>query len=120
VETTYEPDKPVVTKVVMRHITEELDITDVLLYGTSPVFRYDPGQPLAFDVTVTNPEEAGRLFITSTKGSQMKYIEAFYNAETGGCFNGLSQEDKCGHNCSDGDDCQRCSSCECRCGIRQT
>ena len=88
VYTTYSSEEPVVKNAVMKYnqhspIAEELDITDVLTQGTSPVISYNPSYPMSFEITATNNEKIGRMFITSTKGSEMKYMEAFYDEKTG-------------------------------------
>ena len=86
VKTTYSSLKPVVSKVLFGyndHQDELMDITDVLTRGTSPVISFNPAYPISFEITATNNERIDRLFVTSTKGNIDKYIEAFYNAETG-------------------------------------
>ena len=86
VKTTYSSLKPVVKKVLFGyndHQDELMDITDVLTRGTSPVISFNPAYPISFEITATNNERIDRLFVTSTKGNIDKYIEAFYNAQTG-------------------------------------
>ena len=84
VKTTYSSLKPVVKTVLFRYNdTEELDITDVLTRGTSPVISFNPAYPTSFEITATNNERIDRVFVTSTKGNIDKHIEAFYNDKTG-------------------------------------
>ena len=88
VYTTYSSEEPVVKNAVMKYnqhssAAETLDVTDVLTQGTSPVISYNPSYPMSFEITATNNEKIGRMFITSTKGSEMKYMEAFYDEKTG-------------------------------------
>ena len=81
ITTVYSSIKPVVQKVVMRYSDSEMDITDVLEQGVSPVVSYNPEDSLAFEVTATHSEKIHRMFVTSTKGTAMKYIEAIYDAD---------------------------------------
>ena len=83
-KTVYAFEKPVVKQVIFgynQHAT--LDITDVLIRGVSPVVSFNPSYPTSYEITATNNEKIDRMFVTSTKGDKEKYIEAFYNAETG-------------------------------------
>ena len=82
ITTIYSSIKPVVQKVVMGYNSNsEMDITDVLNQGVSPVISYNPANSLTFKITATNNESIGRMFVTSTKGSTTKYIEAFYDSD---------------------------------------
>lgn len=83
-ETTivYSSVKPVVEKVVMEYNSDsEMDITDVLKQGITPVISYNPASSLTFKITATHGEKIYRMFVTSTKGSATKYIEAFYDPD---------------------------------------
>ncbi|SEK37311.1 Leucine rich repeat-containing protein, partial [Ruminococcus sp. YRD2003] len=86
VTTTYSVDKPAVTKVIFgfnNHTDSTMDITDVLTKGISPVLSYNPAYPLSFEITATNNQNIDRMFVTSTKGENIKYLEAFYNEKSG-------------------------------------
>ena len=85
ITTVYSSDKPVVQKVLMgfnNHSDAQMDITDVLTQGVSPVISYNPSYSLTFNITATYSEKIDKMFVTSTKGKTIKYIEAFYNADT--------------------------------------
>ena len=88
VKTIYSSEKPVVKRVVLHYnqhdvIDNTLDITDVFTKGTSPVISYNPAYKTSFEITATNNDSIDRVFVTSTKANSEKYIEAFYNEETG-------------------------------------
>ncbi len=86
VKTTYSVDKPAVTKVIFgfnNHTDSTMDITDVLTKRISPVLSYNPAYPLSFEITATNNQNIDRMFVTSTKGENIKYLEAFYNEKFG-------------------------------------
>ena len=84
VTTVYQADKPAVQQVVMSYGgNSSLDITNVLTEGVSPVISFNPANPLRFEVTVSNTDRVRRLFVTSDKGSEMKYLEASYDAAKG-------------------------------------
>ena len=87
VKTTYFTEKPVVTNVVFRYNqhsqhSQVLDITDVFLRGTSPVISYNPAYPVSYEIKASNSARISRMFVTSTKASGEKYLEAFYDKET--------------------------------------
>ncbi|SEH50582.1 Leucine rich repeat-containing protein [Ruminococcus flavefaciens] len=84
IKVEYSAGRPSVKKVVLKYGVhgnkfEELDITDVFTKGTSPVVIFQ--SDLGFDITTVNTDKIDRLFVTSQKGDDIKYIEAFYNAE---------------------------------------
>ena len=84
VKVTYRKGAPTVTSVLMYYKDDTdnpMDITAVFTEGKSPVFSYNPAYPLQFEIKMTNPETIGRLFITSKKGQDVRYMEAFYDAE---------------------------------------
>ena len=86
VTTTYEVEKPAVQKVMMyfnSDFSKVLDITNVLTEGVSPAVSYNPAYQMKFEVEVSNPERVDRLFVTSEKGSEMKYMEAAYDEKSG-------------------------------------
>ncbi|MBQ8959896.1 MAG: leucine-rich repeat protein [Ruminococcus sp.] len=86
VTTTYEEERPAVKKVVMYyndHKNNFLDITNVLTEGVSPVISYNPAYPLKFEIEVSNPDKVQRLFVTSDKGSEARYLEASYDEASG-------------------------------------
>ena len=56
-------------------------ITNVLNQGISPVISYNPAYPLTFKITATHSEKIYRMFVTSTKGTATKYMEAFYDSD---------------------------------------
>ena len=62
-------------------ITDRKDITDVFLSGASPVISFNPHYPLQFFMKISNSQAIDKVYVTSTRGSDMKYMEAFYNAE---------------------------------------
>ena len=81
---TYRKNAPTVQLVTLFHNKYEdegLDITDVFTEGRSPVISYNPSRAMQFTVKTTNPELIDRLFVTSTKGQDVQYMEAFYDAE---------------------------------------
>lgn len=80
----YSAGRPSVKKVILKYgvhgnKNEELDITDVFTKGTTPVVVFQ--SDLGFDITTVNTDKIDRLFVTSQKGDDIKYIEAYYNAE---------------------------------------
>lgn len=84
IKVEYSAGRPSVKKVVFKYGVhgnkyEELDITDVFTKGTTPVVEYHSN--LGFDITTVNTDQIDRLFVTSQKGNDIKYIEAFYNPE---------------------------------------
>ncbi len=88
VTTVYSAEKPVVKKVVFNYNqhsdnVQTLDITDVFTRGTSPVISFNPAYRLSFEITATNNDRIDRMFVISTKANSERYIEAFYNRETG-------------------------------------
>jgi hypothetical protein len=85
IKVEYSAGKPSVKKVILKYSLnsnkyEELDITDVFTKGATPVVVYHRVN-LCFDITTINTDQIDRLFVTSRKGDDIKYIEAFYNAE---------------------------------------
>ena len=84
VKTTYSADKPVVNNIVMRYNGDrETDITHVLKEGASPVVSFNPKKELGFEVDISNSDGIGKVYITSTRGAETKYIEANYDPDTG-------------------------------------
>ncbi|MBR6717383.1 MAG: leucine-rich repeat protein, partial [Oscillospiraceae bacterium] len=84
VAVTYSKNAPTVQNVWMNyngHAGKDMDITAVLLEGKSPVISYNPAYPLRFTVKAANSELIDRMFVTSTKGDDIRYLEAFYDAE---------------------------------------
>ncbi|MBP3761996.1 MAG: leucine-rich repeat protein, partial [Ruminococcus sp.] len=82
VYTLYDTSKPAVKNIVMKYNgTESLDVTDVFMDGASPVISLLSGEPINFSVKTTNSKNVYRMFVTSTKGDEVKYLEAFYNKE---------------------------------------
>lgn len=82
ITTVYQSEKPTVQNVVMYYNKEkQIDITNVLTEGASPLISYNPAKPLRFELKVTNTDRIDRLFVTSEKGTEMKYIEATYDAK---------------------------------------
>ena len=88
VTTTYSDKKPVVQQVIFKYnqhsdIQDELDITDVLTSGYSPVVSFNPTYPMQFDITASHSDKIEKMLVTSTKGREVKYMEAFYQEDTG-------------------------------------
>ena len=80
INTTYQSDKPAVQNVTMYYNSDkQADITNVLTEGVSPIISFNPSKPLRFEIKVTNTDRIDRLFVTSEKGSELKYIEASYD-----------------------------------------
>lgn len=87
IKVEYSAGKPSVKKVVLKYKNgrdkyEEINITDVFTKGATPVVVYHRVN-LCFDITTVNTDQIDRLFVTSQKGNDIKYIEAYYNAEKG-------------------------------------
>ena len=84
IEVVWEETEPVVTKVDMyfnSRMDTPLDITSVFTEGASPVASYLPYHPFRFEIDASNSDRIHRLFVTSTKGEEIKSIEAFYDAQ---------------------------------------
>ena len=76
--------KPVVTEVDFSYNSSQTkDVTDVFTKGASPVITFNPSYPVSFEIEATNSDRIDRMFVTSTKGSETDYVEAFYNKESG-------------------------------------
>ena len=87
IKVEYSAGKPSIKKVVLKYKNgrdkyEEINITDVFTKGATPVVVYHRVN-LCFDITTVNTDQIDRLFVTSQKGNDIKYIEAYYNAEKG-------------------------------------
>ena len=83
VYTLYDTGKPTVKKVTMHYNnTESLDVTDVFTEGVSPVISLVSGAPVNFTIETANSRNIYRMFVTSTKGNEVKYLEAFYDRKT--------------------------------------
>ena len=83
VYTLYDTKKPAVKKITMHYNdTETLDVTNVFTDGASPVISLLSGTPVNFSIKATNSKNIYRMFVTSTKGDDVKYLEAFYNKNT--------------------------------------
>ena len=82
IKVTYSSGKPVVKKVLFSyndHKEELDDITDVFKKGISPVKSINPAYPVGFQVYATNNDKIDKMFVTSTKVTNMKYMELFYD-----------------------------------------
>ena len=64
-------------------VSERIDITNVFQYGYSPVISYNPEYPFRFEVTATNNQNIAKMYVTSTKGEEVRYLEATYYPNTG-------------------------------------
>ena len=82
IEVKYASEKPVITNVDFfynDHKDNSLNITDVFTQGVKPVISFNPSCPIEFRISATNSDQIGRMFVTSTKGNSIKYIEAYYD-----------------------------------------
>ena len=84
VTVTYRKEAPVVESVWLvynNHRNSRKDITDIFVSGTSPVISFLPSAPLQFIIKMSNSQAIDKLYVTSTKGSEVKAMEAKYDPE---------------------------------------
>ena len=85
IQTKYTLESPVVesaTLIYNKHEYVSEDITDVFTQGTSPAFYFNPAYPFVFEIKASHTDKIDKMFVSSTKGNQMKYIEALWNEES--------------------------------------
>ncbi len=78
----YSATKPIVTKVFMslnNHTDSEYDITNIFTESAKPVISINPAYPVGFEIQMDNADHAERVIVTSTKGTDVKTLEAHWN-----------------------------------------
>ena len=79
---TYSPEKPMVESVYMRYNgNNSVDITNIFTEGATPYFSINPSYPFEFEVKTSYPDKIRALYVTSTKGRDKKFVEAYYSIE---------------------------------------
>ena len=81
VSVTYDLSAPVLEELLMYYSNQVIDLTDP--QKTRTVITFGPNNSYTYRVKMTNPEMISRLYVTSTRNGQPKYIEAVYNEKTG-------------------------------------
>ena len=85
VAVVYRMGEPEITGFIMSYnehnVIKECDLLNS--NGIKPVVYFLPGTQFDFQVTFTNPEAVDKVYITSTRNQEKKYLEATYNEETG-------------------------------------
>ena len=81
----YRVGEPVLTGFVMSYNEHSVIKNCDLLNsnGIKPVVYFLPGTQFDFRVTFTNPDAVDKVYITSTRNQEKKYLEATYDEETG-------------------------------------
>ena len=65
----------------MTYYNRVVDLMDPDAHKT--VITFNPNYDYSFRVKVSNPSMVSTLYVTSTRNGQVKYLEAFYDEETG-------------------------------------
>jgi len=81
IKTTYIKDSPLLKSADFSdsHFRTSHDITTVFTEGKSPVIVTYIGSSFSFRMKMANSDKIKHLYLTSTKGGEMKYIEAEYD-----------------------------------------
>ena len=81
----YRPGAAAVTGFIMKYNEhDEIKSCDLLhTNGVKPTVYFLPGTEFVFEVTFDRPEQIDRLWVTSTRSGDKKYLEATYSRETG-------------------------------------
>mgnify|MGYP003295909993 CR=1 FL=1 len=82
IEVVYESNQPAIRSVTMVYDggNSRMDITNVFTEGASPLV-YLPTAEFQFEIEADHNDQIYKMFVTSTKGKDTKYLEAFWNPE---------------------------------------
>ncbi len=73
---------PIVERVEMTS-PRKLDLTPAFTEGTRPAISINPSHPFEFEITIANDATVSRVYLTSTKGTDKKYLEAKWSPARG-------------------------------------
>ncbi len=78
----YTTVEPIVERIQMTS-PFKLDLTPAFTEGARPAISFNPSHPFEFEITISNDAMVNRVYLTSTKGLEKKYLEAKWNPSRG-------------------------------------
>ena len=80
----YDESSPIITECIMNYTEHKVHKAVDLIKtdGTKPTVFFEPGTPFDFTIKIDNDENIDKVFVTSTRNNQKRYLEALYDQDT--------------------------------------